>query len=319
MNSIPSAQNEQRHIEQLAAMQRLYSDAKFWLGAQMIGIGVGSVGFSLWAAHDPTHPQVSVWGGLWGVGLALVDYFLITPHQKRLKKTAANVQEMFDCEVLQLARPRKYERVEPEIIAHAAERHAKSVERHKKSAERRKKPAPKDKIINWYPVGVGALPLPLARILCQRANCWWDADLRERYIKWIYFIIAAIVLGVLIYGLIQQFRIDQLAKSAALPLVPLVLLGIRQILENREAAAANSKLKDEANKLWDNALKNPHDLSKLDEQSRDLQDDIWEQRGKSPVIFDWIYDCLRHDNENHMNKGAEALIKDAQKVLNQTP
>ena len=201
MNSILTAQNEPRQIERLAAMRRLYGDAKFWLAAQMIGVGVGSVGLSLWAAHDPTHPQVSLAGGVWGVALTLADLLWLSPHQKRLKKTASDVQEMFDCHVLQLAPSRKLQPVDPETIARAAQRHAK--------------PKQRDRLLNWYPVGVGVLPLPLARVLCQRANSWWDAGLRERYVKWVGVLVALLVAGVLVYGLFQDFQIEPVAQERA--------------------------------------------------------------------------------------------------------
>lgn len=305
MNTILTVQNEPRQIERLAAQRQLYSDAKFWLALQTLGSVGGSVAVSLWAAHDPAHPQVSLYGGLWAGSMTLVDLLWFSPQIKRLKKTAANIQEMFDCQVLQLPPHRKCEPVEPEIISRAAERHDK--------------PKLMSKLPNWYPGGVGVLPLPLARILCQRANCWWDAGLRERYILCVSIGALFIVAGVLVYGLAQKSDFPQLLKGVAFPLAPLIWFCARQVIENKEAVSAANKMRGEANKLWNSALKTPHDLSGLDEESRHLQDDIWDQRGKNPLIFDWIYNRLQRDSENHMNKGAKVLIEEAQEALNQKP
>lgn len=50
---------------------------------------------------------------------------------------------------------------------------------------------------DWYPKEVAALALPLARLVCQRANCWWDANLRRKYANWLLAILIVTFVAVL--------------------------------------------------------------------------------------------------------------------------
>jgi hypothetical protein len=300
MNTIPQVQDEPRQLDRLAAQRQLYADAKRILAAQMLFSAFISVALALWSAHDTRHPQVRVWAAAWGVGFTLADVFWLTPWQKVLKKTASTIQEMFDCDVLQLPFKRGREPVEVESVARAAERY--------------KRRSSMESLKNWYPVEVGALPLELARVLCQRANCWWDAGLRRRYMTGVYCVVVPLAVGVMVYGLMQDLKMTEWLKGVVLPLAPLLVLGARQIWENREAAETVSRLKRDADKLWSEAVKGQSSSETLIGKSRDLQDDIWEQRGKNPLIFDWIYRRLQRDDEKHMNVGAAELIEQTQQA-----
>ena len=49
---------------------------------------------------------------------------------------------------------------------------------------------------DWYPPEVGRLPLPLARLICQRAAVWWDMSQRRKYAGLACLIVAVMVVGV---------------------------------------------------------------------------------------------------------------------------
>jgi hypothetical protein len=303
MNTILAAQNEPQQRDRLAAQRQLYAEAKRILAAQMLCSVFVSVALALWAASDPQRPQLRVWAGVWGVGFTLADIFWLTPWQKSLKKTAATIQEMFDCDVLQLPWKHGREPADADVVALAARRYERRIDRDKFL----------EKLSPWYPTGVGALSLPLARIICQRSNFRWDARLRKRYGNVVLCIVVLLCLGVFAYGMAQNLKMLEWLKSVLLPLCPLVILGVRQVWENHEAVESINRLKRDADKLWNEALEGVH-ADTLTEKSRDLQDELLEQRGRNPLIFDWIYNRLKRADEEQMNIGADALIEQARRA-----
>lgn len=60
----------------------------------------------------------------------------------------------------------------------------------------------------------------------------------------------------------------------------------------------------------------PEELSR---ESRDLQDEIYDRRCRGPLIFNWIYNCLKKGHEEQVNKGAEALVEEALKRVKSVP
>lgn len=301
MNSILQTQNEPKQLDRLAAQRQLYADAKRLLSLQMIGSVFISVALALWVAHDVKHPQIRVIAGVWGLGFTLGDVLWLTPAQKALKKKAATIQEMFDCDVLSLPWKRGREKVEAEVIDSAARRHKERIGQAQFSKDFK----------DWYTGELDSVPLTTARVICQRANFQWDAALRRRYINAVVATLLLLGLGVFVYGIEQNPTMVDWLKVGLLPLAPLILLGVRQIWEHKEAIETVTRLKRDAEKLWQQVLKGA-DAQTLTEESRHLQDELLEQRSKNLLIFDWMYKRLKRKDENTMNVGANALIEEAQ-------
>jgi hypothetical protein len=249
-------------------------------------------------------PELKVYAACWGIAVTLVDIFLFTPWQRSLKKKAAKIQELFDCNVLQLdwqdlklgrrpdaetivAYSSKFKRADPECLT----------------------------VRDWYPVGVGKLPIQLARIVCQRANCWWDAELRRRYAVCVIISILVLTVIVFLIGLIGGLTPEKFFLVVIAPLMPAFTLGMRQYNEHNEAAAALDRLKEHAEDLWNKAISGEVTSEELARGSRNLQDEIYDHRRRSSLIFDWIYRRLRRAHEEQMNKGAEVLIDEALRRL----
>lgn len=301
MNSITAKQNEQDQIERLAAQRHLYSTAKQIFGFQLI-FG-GPVAF-IWALLVFLQPETKGYAALWAITLSLADIFWLTPWQKRLRENAAKIQEAFDCDVLQLPwnEIKVGKRVDPELVK---EQFDKFVNMSSTSSS---------PLTNWYPTIVSELPLEVARVVCQRSNCWWDSQQRRRYAFWIISIVLFVTVFIFSLGFIGDMTIEKLLLAILLPLSPALILGIRQYSEQTEAANRLDKLKDHAERIWFEAL-NTEPATKLETKSRALQDEIFENRKRSPLVFDWIFYRLRDKYQAQMNCGAEDLTKEAKRKL----
>ncbi len=167
---------------------------------------------------------------------------------------------------------------------------------------------------NWYSVEVSDLPLHVVRIACQRSNCWWDSKQRRRYAVSVITGVVLVFVAVLWLALGGGFTVEDFVLKVIAPLAPALLLGIRQFTEQMDAAARLDKLKEHAERLWNDALSGKSALE-MTTAARCLQDEILESRRRSPLVFDAIFKRLRRDYEVQMNHGAAELAAEARRRL----
>lgn len=293
-------QNTDKQLQRLAAQRHLYSTAKRIFGWQLFLSGLLTVVFAFLAVFQPS---LKVLAACWGILITLADIFWLTPWQNRLKDSAAKIQEMFDCDVLELTWNdlKAGKRPDPELIKEASEEYAK------KSL----KDAPLE---NWYDhSGIDSLPIHVARIACQRTNCWWDAKQRRLYANYVVSIVLFIFILVFGLSLTDALSLENFILNVLVPLLPVFVLGIRQYREQIEAANRLDKLKDYSESLREGVLlkKSKQHEYEFTRKSRDLQDEILEHRRKSPPIFDFIFRRLRNSYNDKMNFGLEEFIREA--------
>lgn len=301
MNSITNEQNTDRQLQRLAAQRQLYATAKKVFGFHVWLSGPLAIASAFLALLFPT---VKGYVALWGVVVVLCDVFWLAPWQKRLRGSAAGIQELFDCEVLSLPWNdlKAGKRPDPELVKEQSGKYA---------TWSHKMPP----LNNWYPAEAGELALHIGRIVCQRSNCWWDSKQRRRYATSIIAVVSAVFVVVLMLALGNSFTVEDFVLKVLAPLAPAVLLGIRQYSDQIEAATRLDKLKDHAEKLWNEAISGQKSPTYLTTAARGLQDEILDGRRRSPLVFDTIFKWLRRDYETQMNHGAAELIAEARKKL----
>ena len=248
-------------------------------------------------------PQLKAYAALWGIIVSLSDAFWLTPWQKRLRNKAARVQELFDCDVLEVPwdELKAGKRPEPELVREQSDKY-------------KRWEASMPPLSDWYGTEVDCLPLHIGRIACQRSNCWWDAKQRRRYATWVIVAVSVIFLTVLCLAMGNGFTIEDFVLKVAAPLSPALLLGIRQFAEQLEAASRLDTLKEHAERLWADALSGKQEAD-ITLRSRGLQNEILENRKRSPLVFDWIFKRLRRDYETQMNHGIAEFVAEAKQKL----
>ena len=284
----------------MAAQRQLYSDAKV---TQAVQIGLSALAPPVLAVLVAFFSLRPVYAASFGIIITCFNILCLTLWQQALKKKAAKIQELFDCDVLKL--PWRELTVGSRLEMETVEKYASKYIR---------KAHDYSKLENWYPKEVGELPLHLGRVICQRANCWWDAQLRRRYAKWVVGGVLLILVVVICLGFIGSLTLEKIILAMINPLMPAFVLGIQQYKEHTESATRLDKLKEYAGELWKKALENtnPDELAR---DSRELQDEIYNHRRTSPLIFDWLYKRLRKEDEEVMNKAANVLVTEALKSL----
>jgi len=292
-NQIVSRENEAEQIERLAAQRQLYSKAKNWFKFQ----------FSL-TVLIPTvlsgiaglFPDTKVYLVLLSMVVAFLDSYLLENLIKNLKLKATQIQEKFDCYVLELpvSKVRSTSDVFPEDIIDNA-----NLQINKygiKSLE------------DWYSKEVALLPLHLARVVCQRTNCWWDGDVRKKFAAFLWLTMFLIVLVLLVIAILTNSDVLTFLLNLGI-FSATIQFCIKHGVLQREAYTRLERMLKDATKLFDDILENRISETDALEKSRLLQDEIYEHRSKSPLILDVIYKFKRDRNEKLMNISAKKLVE----------
>jgi len=196
MNNIPEEQNSPKQLERLAAQRNLYATAKKIFGVQItLAVPIAIV----WTISVLVDRSIVGYAAIWGLTVVLSDILFLTPWQKRLRSEAAKIQEVFDCDVLQLHwnEIKAGKRPDPEKVKEQSDRYNEVKEKY-------------PVLTDWYAPVVGELPITMARIVCQRTNCWWDSSQRRRYATWILIVISSICLFIVGIGLFGEFTVEAL-------------------------------------------------------------------------------------------------------------
>ena len=339
MNSIPQEQNAHRKLDLLAAQRQLYSDAK---RLQMLSVIISVPVVIVWSILVALFPLLAVYAGLWGIVVTFLELLVFSRLQKSTQEKAAKVQQIFDCEVLQFdwVSLNCGIRVEPETIIDASNRF-----KHKNPncsnlpdwypVSVGRLPISQARIIcqrsnvwwdsqlrrrysNWIVIILVALTTTVLLI-----GLIGGLTLEKFLLAVLAPLIPAFVFGLRQYTEHNEAatRLDRLRENAE-ALIPTV----RTIL-NRQRWNAGFSIITEANtnggmRVSASASKNVRSIviqevingrftsQDLERESYGLQTQIYDNRRRSPLFFDWLYSRLRRKNEEQMNRGAESLVQD---------
>lgn len=293
---IPERQNSERSLKHIAAWTHLYGHAKVVAGWQFILSVPCALAMSLVALRWPeakvvTTPLSLLFGWVDVLGLERI--------QSERKKIAAKMQEEFDCELFGLPwnEIRCTTPPETELLNEAAEKFRR------KCSEANHR--------DWYPAEVGRLPLPLARLICQRAAVWWDMSQRRKYAGWLVVIVAVLVVGVVAVSFTADQRVRDMILSVYVPIAPAVVWAVRECIRQRDAVSALEKLKGKIEGIFAEAISGKRNFRELNQLSRDIQDMIFDGRSRNPLFFNFLYKRLRPDHELRMNEKAKEMADSA--------
>ncbi|MBN1227552.1 MAG: hypothetical protein JXA79_11220 [Deltaproteobacteria bacterium] len=294
MKSIYEAQNEKRHIDQLAAQRQLYDEERKlqWflflisIPATIIVFLVGNI----W-------PACQTFAAVWGVAIVVLE-MAANNVEAGFRNRAVIIQELFDCEVLQLPWNELREKPNFDDIRKYSDKYLSVQGRH-------------EKLTNWYFESPDCLPLPYARIVCQRSNLTWDSHLRICFSRTVLAGLALIILAVLIAGYYYKMIISSFFLFMLLPLAPAIIWCCQQIIKNRKTANNLERLKNLIDMKWEEVFTEKSHVNDLEKIAIELQTDIYHSRKSSLLIPNWIYNFFRAKYQKDMIHTADQLCEEA--------
>lgn len=301
MNSIPQKQNERNQIERLCAQRSLYSRAKIVVGLQFTLAIVPALAFAILMLK---WPGLKVFATLTSLAITLLDFGLLDPIQKAWRKTAAQIQEAFDCDVLDL---------DWTVLRAGKQPPPEDVMRYARGAMA--KPEEVTAVRDWYPKSVGELPIELGRLLCQRTNCHWDATLRAAYSFTITISLWFVAIAVFVCGAIANPTFDGFVLAMLAPATPAMVLALRQHREHSDASRSSVQLREHVDGLWTKTLSKEAELSSLTAESRAVQSEIFLRRAMSSPVFDWLYNLVKKRQQEFADRSTDHLVAEAKRAL----
>jgi hypothetical protein len=113
-----------------------------------------------------------------------------------------------------------------------------------------------------------------------------------------------LVIGVAVFA---GLKINELVLIGG-GLLPLFRFVTKQYQENTESGERLTKLNNHFDKVWEKVIRGEIDKDELGETARRIQDEIYENRIKSPLILDIFYRLYRAKEEALMAKSADSLV-----------
>ena len=290
-NDIPRCENDDQSLRLLATQRSLYRWAKRTSLLQVVLVIVLP---GVLILINRLNPAFEVWFAFAGLFIAVIDTAAIDPIISGFRQKAAAMQEWFDCRVLDLEWP--------ELIVSKPDR---------EDIRMSVTPDETKLLTDWYPIIVGTLPLHVARIICQRSNCWWDAKLRRFYGRAVIFFTIAVIVSLTVFGVRANLSFGEFMISFLTPVLPLILWSFREARQHNEAAERIDRLKAFGDQLWNQTMSRSLDETALRGESRKFQDEIYRRRERSPLVFDWFYYLFRNRFEMQMQNSAAEMVAEA--------
>ncbi|MBU1630176.1 hypothetical protein KKD88_03820 [Patescibacteria group bacterium] len=288
MNSINELQNRDSALQKLATQRCLYSEAKkIFYVRTFFAIAVA---IALPYASE-AYPSLKNWLTAIAIAYLLLDIFLLENVESEKRLTGAKVQEVFDTETLDI----KWngivaeEKPDQEIVGRCL------LKVSKKGFEAFR---------DWYPTDISQLPANVAKTLCQRANVWWDSNLRLWYARLLLLIL------ILLSCFVLWTNKDKTVASAIIffaSFAPLFKLLVEQYNSHRKAAKRVDALKRQLNQILEDVLAN--NRSAVEESTtRSIQDEIFRHRSNVTPIPDLFYALLKKKYEHLMGFNAQEYV-----------
>ncbi len=292
VSDIPARQNDPALLKLLRAKSAAYDWTQRLYTIQFFTLVVLPLILAIWQRLSP---GISWLTGAVGFLLVVADWKLVEPTQKRWKGFGAAFQEQFDCALF--GTPWRGDRngspPSAELIHRWSGRHPST-----------------NGLKDWYSPVVGGLPPLAATIVCQRTNGLWNGTMRERYAVCIQALVVTLIIALLAVtlGVGVTARTVFAAVGLALPLFRWVF---KEMTQQKEAGAASQKVVERAEKLWRRLLDGgARERPAIEQEIRELQNDIFDQRRLDHQVFSWVYSWWRESDEQTMHAGAEALVSE---------
>ncbi len=284
MNKIQEKQNWPENLELLAAQRYLYTFAKklqqleiFLCVPCLVILAI----LSMYLDSDKAFLSIA------SAGVVFTNTLILGPWIERIKASAAKIQNLFDCNVLDIpwnylklgAKPGK------EIIAEFA-------------AKYKQKEADFGSLKDWYSCKRSGSEVASTSLVHQRSNVWWDSYLRKRFI--IYRIMVDITFFLLLLTIctITDCSLKSFILQVLIPFIPLFLLSNKLYRQHRQAFLKYKRTNDYLKEVFEKIQKGDYQREDVEIESILLQDEIYESRIASPLIPDWFYSFFRKRQEN---------------------
>ncbi|MCB9222411.1 MAG: hypothetical protein H6615_11355 [Ignavibacteria bacterium] len=296
--TIIEKENLSVNIERLAAQREMYSLGKTYFNLQLIFnvlITVLLLVVGLLLNHF-CEIKIDWIRTFYAFTILLIDNLVITSLINQLRQKASSVQEVFDCDVLN---------IDWNKILVGDKPHNEEVNKFYKKHLNRVKDL--SNLKNWYAISIGEIKNNAAKLICQRSNFYYDFALRNYFIRWVIGIAVTLLIIIVFSSCLNDVSTRTLFISGLFPYLPILSMALRLYNEHMTSIKNLESLKSTINSAWSNLLKK----EVVSEQTiRQIQDKIFLNRKSNPLIPDKMYNKLRSNLEEQMYYSVNLLVEE---------
>ena len=282
-NGINERQNAEISIKMLAAQRQIYSEAKIYskwvVFFSVIGPFLCAVLQAIFSSNDVINATTYI---LSIIGM-FVSLFTNSTIEKK-QNNAAYIQQLFDVKVYKIDWDKKLFGTQKSMNNLIADK-SKGI----CSNNQRKK-----QLKNWYPESYDSLPIKKAITECQKANIYWDTNIRVLYRNVCCVVVLIMLVIIMAIGLIKNESVFMLICRLAfvIPLFYWLLDSAKSINKDvRRIEELKNLLDDISDKNMDEIL--------------EIQSGIFAHRKECTLIPDWFYKVTQKNEENKMRDVAQ--------------
>lgn len=269
-NEINARQNTEHALCYLAAQRQLYNEAKTFAFYECIFLFISSSFIPICQYFNINIVLENII--LISIAITVINLIIsdnLQDNQLKLKSTAATLQQFFDIYVYNMEWDTKLfgKRINlNDIIA-------------KKSKRILSNPKEKNKLLNWYTNIDAKIPLNEGILMCQKQNCVWDINLRNRFIKF------CLIIGIIFIIIITLFINKDISLIILIPIIKYLYTLRKQLKKN---------IKDiiEINTLIHSTSPKTMDIL------QEIQSKIYSYRKSAFCIPNKFYKLFKDDDEN---------------------
>jgi hypothetical protein len=170
-------------------------------------------------------------------------------------------------------------------------------------------------LTNWYESDLGSLPKPVASIVAQYTSTSYDQALRKSYLKILYFLFTALIVGGLVFMVGENDKFRASIVVSVVPFMPLFIWLLRTILTNLELVTDQDKTLMLMDDVWLQICRGVLKGPALLETARDSQDALYIRRASGTLIFPGIYRLKRPKLEGRAARTASTFRKEYESAL----
>lgn len=277
--NINEKQNNELNLKRLAAQRQLYSEAKKLMHIQFSLTGVFTVALAV--IGNTIDEKYLVYTAFAAIIVAFLDEFFLSKKIDSIKQDAARIQEEFDCDVLRI--PHNNIKIGNISMMESIQ---------EKSKDYLAKHTDYSELNNWYP-GLNEDDNRYYRLICQATNCWWNQNLRGKYSDILLILLSCVFAIFLLVAIIKGITVSVFLMSVLTPILPALILVCKTRKDNSRAIENLNHMKGKLDEIISKAENSEHySDEQLLNDSRCLQDMIFDNRALSPLISDKLY--FRH-------------------------
>lgn len=307
MSQLFVKQSEEYNIQRQMAIRRLYSKAKFinlinFIFSAVIPVILTILAIIFKNSGIVTGQKIAPYFGYYGI--AILVFTLLTGGLVILiKKKAATIQEMYDCDLYGLAwnELKCGAKIPREDVFRSARFYIK-------------RPNKRHLFTLWYIRKDYALPELVLALICQSENIGWDLSQRRIMKRIIWGVLCFSFISLLFYGVYSGVRVEDFLYYIVF-LLPLFRHFILQLSEASRTILRSERVKGFIEKKL-NELKDKQtaDKVKLAENIRMIQDEIYNHRLISSPVPDCLHGWFRKFNEELAQDTFDDLFRELENV-----